>query len=174
MCSDDFSGIYFLVKMRCVKRFFLLHQPAVKVLMISTLHACSPSFFLKKPESYYKINKLLLYFTLKDYLKWHVQERFTFPSRFQWVSSVSSFSSQCRGKVEDLVKSWPVGCGGGDGWPHRWECLSCCLSLGCWTTMVGVWLVEAMAEGMSIIWWQTSIWNAHSGQSLTLSQLLTQ
>lgn len=87
------------------------------------------------------------------------------------VFSVNQLSVVLAVTAQVKVKTWWILCGAEeDGWPHRWECLSCCLSLGCWTTMVGLWLVEATAGGMSIIRWQTSIWNAHSGEPVTLSQ----
>lgn len=42
---------------------------------------------------------------------------------------------------------------------YRWvSAREGCSSPGCWATTAGLWLVEAT----SIIWWQTSIWNAHS------------
>lgn len=58
----------------------------------------------------------------------------------------------------------------GDEWPHRWWCLSRCVSRGCGTTVSSAWLVQAAAWSASIIRWQTSTWNTHSGQPPNLSQ----
>lgn len=108
-------------------------------------------------RTYYKTNKSLLYISM-TYVR-EISRQYQFPPSAQCCPR-----GLCGGKSEDCRVAE------GDGWPHRWECMSCCLSLCCWTTMVGVWLVEATAGGMSIIRWQTSMWNAHSGQPLTLSQ----